>query len=198
MKKQKIQMIVLLVILGLAIAAYFGFKAYNDKKAEEEEAASTFTAYTVDTSDITRIECESESGSFSLDYDSDADSWSFTDDPSTAVSSSEASTLADDLSEITSDHEVADITEPADYGFDDPMITITVTHADGSQDTLYVGDENTTISEYYFRVGDSTTIYTVDSDFVNDFNVDKSSLVDTSSSSSSSTDEPTEAVSSSS
>ena len=194
MKKQKIQMIVLLVILGAAIAAYFGFRAWKQKQDDAEN--QTYTAYSVDQDDITGIECHNDAGSFAISRDSSKGNWTFDDEPDETVDATQADNLAKKLSEISSDHEVNDVTKPEDYGFgDDPTITIQITRKDGTTDTLYVGSENSTISEYYFRVGDSDTIYTVSTDFVNAFNVDQPSLVSKSASSSSSADQPTEAVS---
>lgn len=197
MKRQKIQLIVLLIICGVALAAYFGFKHYNDK--QEAAADTTYTAYTVDTSQIQQIDCHNEAGSFTVARGDDDDSWVFPDHPDETVDTSQVESMLNLLSEIKSDNEVTNVTSPEDYGFgDDPTITIELTMKDGSKETLYVGSKNSTISAYYFRVGDSDTIYTVNTSFYSTFNLDHPSLVSTDSTSSSSTEQPTEAVSSSS
>jgi len=195
MKKQKIQLIVLLVICGVALAAYFGFKQYNAKHDDTED--TSYTAYTVDTDQIQQIDCQNEKGSFSVARD--GDTWTFPDDPGEKVDTAQVESMLNLLEKITSDNEVTGVTSPEDYGFNDnPTMTISLTMKDGSTETLYVGDTNKAISAYYFRVGDADTIYTVDASFVVTFNVDQSSLVSTDSSSSSSAEQPTEAVSGSS
>lgn len=204
MKKQKIQMIVLLIVLGAAILAYFGIRAMTQKKEASEQAPS-YTAYTVDPKNIANITCHNQAGSFALDYDADKDRWTFTDEPNEVVDQSQAKLLADALKEVTSDNDIKDVKDPEDYGFgENPTMTIDLTMKDGTKTTLYVGSQNSAISEYYFRVGDSDTIYTVSNTFFTDFNVDQPSLVSkdsgdaASSSSSDAADEPQEAASSSS
>lgn len=196
MKKQKIQLIVLLIICGVALAAYFGFKHYNEKQEAAEDVS--YTACTVDTDQIQQIECHNDAGSFTVARGGD-DSWVFPDEPDETVDTTQVTSMLNLLSEITSDNEVTGVTSPEDYGFgDDPTITIKLTMKDGSTETLYVGSKNSTISAYYFRAGDSDTIYTVNTSFVNTFNLDQPSLVSTDSTSASSTEQPTEAVSGSS
>lgn len=53
MKKQKIQLIVLLIILGAALIAYFAIRSAAKKKEAEENTAK-YTAFSLDPDDITR------------------------------------------------------------------------------------------------------------------------------------------------
>lgn len=177
MKKQRKHLIILLIILGAAVAAYFIINALADKKEADEQAAS-YTAYSTDPENITVLEVHNQAGSFTLAYDSDNDKWTFPDFPNETVDSSQAKLLADALREVTSDNEITSVTDPEDYGFDgSPAITIDLTFKDGTKTRLSIGDENQTISEYYFRVDDSDTIYTVDSSFYSTFNTDPTSMI---------------------
>lgn len=61
MKKQKIQFIVILIVLAVLIAATFGMKWYNKNKEEEktaEEEASTIYISKVDVDTITAFSYE--------------------------------------------------------------------------------------------------------------------------------------------
>ena len=105
--------------------------------------------------------------------------------------------MTDALSDLSSDNEITDVTDFTQYGLDSPVMTITITLSDGSTHKLEVGDYNSQISEYYLRVDDADTVYTISSTIYSDFNLTTSNLV-ASTSSSSSEDTPTEAVSGSS
>lgn len=199
MKKQKIQLIILLVILGCAIGAYFAAKAYSAHK-EASEKSPTYTAFSLsddDVSGIQNITVTNDAGGFNVNHDSDADTWSFSDFPDETVDTTQIKTMTDALSDLSSDNEITDVTDFTQYGLDSPVMTITITLSDGSTHKLEVGDYNSQISEYYLRVDDADTVYTISSTIYSDFNVTTSNLVSTASSSSSE-ETPTEAVSGSS
>ena len=199
MKKQKIQLIILLVILGCAIGAYFAAKAYSAHK-EASEKSTTYTALSLsddDLSGIQNITATNDAGGFNVNHDSNADTWSFADFPDEKVDTTQIKTMTDALSKLTSDNEIKDVTDFTQYGLDKPAMTVTITLQDGSTHKLEVGNYNSQISEYYLRVDDASTVYTISSTIYSDFNVTTSNLVATSSSSSSE-ETPTEAVSGSS
>ena len=199
MKKQKIQLIILLVILGCAIGAYFAAKAYSAHK-EATEKSTSYTALSLsddDISGIKNITAANDAGGFNVNHDADADTWSFADFPDEKVDTTQIKTMTDALSDLSSDNEITDVTDFTQYGLDSPVMTITITLSDGSTHKLEVGDYNSQISEYYLRVDDADTVYTISSTIYSDFNLTTSNLV-ASTSSSSSEDTPTEAVSGSS
>ncbi len=199
MKKQKIQLIILLVILGCAIGAYFAAKTYSAHK-EASEKSPTYTAFSLsddDVSGIQNITVTNDAGGFNVNHDSSADTWSFSDFPDETVDTTQIKTMTDALSDLSSDNEITDVTDFTQYGLDSPVMTITITLSDGSTHKLEVGDYNSQISEYYLRVDDADTVYTISSTIYSDFNVTTSNLVSTDSSSSSE-ETPTEAVSGSS
>ena len=199
MKKQKIQLMTLLVILGCAIGAYFAAKAYSAHK-EATEKSTSYTALSLSDNDISGIKnitAANDAGGFNVNHDSDTDTWSFADFPDEKVDTTQIKTMTDALSDLSSDNEITDVTDFTQYGLDSPVMTITITLSDGSTHKLEVGDYNSQISEYYLRVDDADTVYTISSTIYSDFNLTTSNLV-ASTSSSSSEDTPTEAVSGSS
>lgn len=183
MKKQKIHLIVLLIVLGAALLSYLGVTKYNEKKEEEEKAeeeASTSTALELNPDDIVKIDCSNDAGSFSLTKD--GDTWTFTDQPDEEVDTSQVDTMLDDLEKIESDNEITDVTDFEQYGVqddqEDPTMSIVIEMSDGTTHTIIVGDYNDTISEYYMRVdGSKDTVYTLSTTIYSDFNVSQPDLV---------------------
>ena len=76
MKKQKIQFIVILIVLAVLIAATFGMKWYNKNKEEEktaEEEASTIYISKVDVDTITAFSYEVDHVTYT--FTKDGDTW---------------------------------------------------------------------------------------------------------------------------
>lgn len=74
MKKQKIQFIVILIVLAVLIAATFGMKWYNKNKEEEktaEEEASTIYISKVDVDTITAFSYEVDHVTYTFTKDGD-------------------------------------------------------------------------------------------------------------------------------
>ena len=83
MKKQKIQFIVILIVLAVLIAATFGMKWYNKNKEEEktaEEEASTIYISKVDVDTITAFSYEVDHVTYT--FTKDGDTWTYDGDTS--------------------------------------------------------------------------------------------------------------------
>ncbi len=179
MKKQKIQLIALLIVLVACIGGYFGASAYSKKKQAEEEKEESYTALTLgEDAEITGITVSGAEASYALVKEDDT--WKFADNADAKVTESSVTTMTEDLAEITGDNEIADVTDFAQYGLDDPQLTIQFTLSDGTGHTVKIGDKNSTISRYYLQVDDSTTVYTVTSTLYSTFNKTVEDLTDTS------------------
>ncbi len=190
MKKQKIQLIVLLIVLIACIGGYFGASAYSKKKQAEEEKEESYTALALgEDAEVTGITVSGAEASYALVKEDDT--WKFADNADAKVTESSVTTMTEDLAEITGDNEIADVTDFAQYGLDDPQLTIQFTLSDGTGHTVKIGDKNSTISRYYLQVDDSTTVYTVTSTLYSTFNKTVEDLTDTSEDDSEDTSEDT-------
>lgn len=179
MKKQKIQLIVLLIVLIACIGGYFGASAYSKKKQAEEEKEESYTALALgEDAEITGITVSGAEASYALVKEDDT--WKFADNADAKVTESSVTTMTEDLAKITGDNEIADVTDLAQYGLDDPQLTIQFTLSDGTGHTVKIGDKNSTISRYYLQIDDSATVYTVTSTLYSTFNKTVEDLTDTS------------------
>ncbi len=186
MKKQKRQLVVLLILLVLAIGAWQGLKAYNIKQEEKEAAASTVDILSVATDEITSLTVNNGNGSYQLNYD--GSTWSFADwdaiseELATAdsdvtdsvsytgnVSATEIATLTWKLEDVTGSQEIANVTDFTRFGLDEPQISVVVVLADGTEHTLTIGDYNETASVYYLRLDESSSVYAIDSSLYSTF-----------------------------
>ena len=181
MKKQKIQLIVMLVILLAFIGCFFGLKSYNEAK-ENEVDEPLYTAWSLDSEDIATIHVVNSTDDYELEYFDET--WYFVDDAETALTQSTVTSMISDFCDITSDKVIESPENLSDYGLETPEITVTATMTDGTTHTLYIGDLNETASLYYIMIDDSDTVYTVSSTLHTHFNKTADDLIDTSASSS--------------
>lgn len=261
MKKQKTQLIIILVVLAVMVASYFALSAHN-KKVVEDEATDDYTLVTIDTTKISEIkvtkttktevtvsaDSASEESSVTDSANADAEA-SNTEDTNTedaltgdATEATESATVVEGASEetaasetaattvaateqasaaepvyeytsevaydlvlengtwylasdkslaidqdivasliakaatVTSNKEIAGVTDFAQYGLDHPSLTIEITLNDGTKTTIYVGDYNSVSSLYYARIGDSANVYMITATLSTSFGVDGSSF----------------------
>ncbi len=173
MKKQKTQLIVVLVILLICVGGYFGLRHYNSV-IEAQEAEAEYTILTVAEDDITQVVSSNENGE--LNITKVDGTWTFTDDETQSVDQDAVSTMLSNVLEVTSDQAISDVTDMSVYGLDEPVVTITLVTTDGSH-TLKFGDFNETNSLYYMQFDDETTVYTVSSSIYTAFSKTNEDLV---------------------
>ena len=277
MKKQKTQLIIILVVLAVMVAAYFALSAHN-KKVAEDQLTDDYTILTMDTTTINEVkvtkttktevgtttdvavegasdeaadaaegasdsateetsaadsatdatveevtdvdategaseavaETASEGTSTetaeavegtqtadAADGTSDAEAveptyeytsevaydlvlengaWVLASDKTVELDQDSITYLLSSLASVTSNKEIAGVTDFAQYGLDHPSLTIEVTKNDGTKTTIYIGDYNSVSSLYYARIGDSANVYMINSTLSSSFGVDASSF----------------------
>ena len=162
MKKQKIQLIVILVLLIVFVGGYFGLKKYNENvQAKESEPKYTALALT-DQDENESIEVTNLNGTFDIEKDENGDYY-LKDNDSINVDRDKIDSKIEEIKTITSEQVVDGAENLADYGLDDPDVTVVISLKDGESHTLYFGDFNQSASTYYLKVDDISTIYTVSS-----------------------------------
>ncbi len=191
MKKQRIQLIILSVVLLVCCAGFFAARFYAEKTEQEEQAKEEgiYTALSFEKSSLRQLSIAGEKGELALSYD--GSDWSFvndidaeeaalngadadtedtaaeadseTDDSGTSyeVNSSVANEILERLAKLTSSNEVNHVTDMDSYGLDAPVLTVMITLQDDTQHTVEVGSRNEMISAYYIRVDGGDTVYTL-------------------------------------
>ncbi|PWT28409.1 DUF4340 domain-containing protein [Butyrivibrio fibrisolvens] len=258
MKKQKTQLIIILVVLAVMVASYFALSAHN-KKVVEDEATDDYTLLTLDTTKISEIkvtkttktevtneadsaadgtsandagaeasntedtsssaaagdsadttasealtadaaattdavaegtstEGSSAEGSSAAEpvyeYSSEVaydlvlenGTWYLASDKSLEVDQDSVASLISKVATVTSNKEIAGVTDFAQYGLDHPSLSIEITLNDGIKTTIYVGDYNSVSSLYYARIGDSANVYMITATLSTSFGVEGSSF----------------------
>ena len=160
MNKKKKQMFLLISILVLLLAVLFVIKTAAQKQEEEnarEEEASVVYINQMD--NIVGISYDAGNGE--MVFEKSEDVWTYVPDPDFPLNSSYPENIVYDFSALAAERELEGADDPADYGIDEPLYTITLTDTEKGEETLYFGDMS---GDNYYVMAESTgKIYTVSS-----------------------------------
>lgn len=166
MNKQKKQLFLLLGVLVLFIAAYFGLQAYNNAAAEKEKEVEGEEVISMDYSDVEILEFTADEGL--LQFECIDGTWYVTGDHSQNVKQYRIKSILNGIAcPLLSEGTIKNVTDLSLYGLDEPAQEILVGN-DAEKYTIYVGDNNSMLYTYYVYLStDPTTVYAVGSENIN-------------------------------
>lgn len=177
MKNKTVKMVLAVVVLGVCCGAYAGVKTYvahQEQKESEEDSEESTTVFTASTDNIKSLD-------FMVDdtettFEKDDDSWVKKDETDFPVNQTTLDSAASAIASVDSDRVLEDVDDLSEYGLDSPSNTIKIVTKSDKEDgddittTLYVGDKNSSTSQYYVRKDDDEkTVYLIDSSCVEPF-----------------------------
>lgn len=174
MKKKRIQLIVLLIICLLCIGAYFLVK-HLDLSETEETAPEAAVVTDFSSEEVLSL---SVTGDHTLNFVKEVDTWYNADDREMNLDQTQISALINNINHITTDTVVGTPENPAEYGLDNPVSTITAGLENGSSVILYVGNANDITGDYYIRSEGSSQVYAVSSYIVTSFDREPEDFVE--------------------
>ena len=163
-KKKQIPAIwILLGVLVLLLAVYFGIKIMNKKQEQKAaEQAEAETVYITDISEVKKIRYDIGNGEMAFEKQDDV--WVYTADNDFPLLQSYPGGLADTFGKLKAERELKDGDALSEYGFDEPVYTVILTDSDGNDTELYFG--NSVGDNYYVTVGDTGEVYTASSSVI--------------------------------
>ena len=169
MRKKNKGILILLAVLILLVAVYFGLRTWNaqqEEKAQEEQEAAT--VHVTDTSAEDIVSLKFNVGNGDLEFSKEDDQWYYTPDKDFPLQHSYPEDMAETVGSITAGRELTDGDSIDAYGLDEPAYTIEYTDADGNTAELLFGDM--TGDDYYVMLNGNDTVYTVNSSVIDPFN----------------------------
>lgn len=165
MKKQKIQMCILLAVCGLCVGGYFAISGH-EFEIKEELSEVLVTDFNKD--DVTGL---TVSGDYELKLVKGDDGvWREESIPEKAIKQESVNMLLSEIDNITTSETVIEAPEDlSQYGLDEPFRTITAELSDGTSVTLCAGAKSDLLSKYYVKTESGESVYMVDSYIVEDF-----------------------------
>lgn len=184
MKKQIIQLSVVVCVLVVCILGYFIIKGQFDKKNEEKENQGKTTVFTLDDYKNTKKFSYKYDGN-TLTLENNNGTWKLKENTKLKIDKNVIeSEMLKELVEIQTSDVISGVENLSDYGFSkkDGNIspttnTVKVTDSNGKSSVIYIGSANPYDSTlYYIMIKGDDNIYTVSSDFVEAFNKGRSDL----------------------
>lgn len=177
MKKQKIQMLIIVAILLLGIIAYFVAVQYTKSQKQRDRDSETegqVKLTVIDPDTVDAFSYIKDGATYS--YAKADNTWICENDTSLVLDSDSIGTLLDNLKEITAMETIDSYDSLEDYGLNQPQNTISV-NCGGETTTIDIGDYNDMLSEYYMKLSGDDRIYLVDSTLYNAFSKTPDSMV---------------------
>ncbi len=179
MKKQKVQFWILVIMLVVFVAGYFGidkYVAYVEEKEAQKEAQSAIYLTELEASDIQAIAYVYNEETYSFVKEDGV--WVSTEDKTLSINQTRLENMASKLASAEAETKIENVTDLSQYGLDAPARTICYT-ANGVEYQWNVGDYNSLSYIYYISdETDSTVVYTVGSSFLTGFNYSLDELIE--------------------
>jgi len=165
MMKQQKQLLILTIVLTSLVVIFFSVKQYNKSRSDKEEATG-ITLVDVSSGDIIRFSYEYEGGTYT--YEKEENTWYYSLNHSLELTQYMLTNMISNIAPLIVQDEIAQVTDLTQYGLDEPSNTITFETADTGF-IFYVGDYNTISGVYYIIKPSDTTVYTVTSSVITEF-----------------------------
>lgn len=177
MRKQRSQLIGLLVILVVLCGGFFGIKQYNRIQAEKPEEDDSTIIVDISSEDVVRFAYDYEGEAYT--FEKKEDTWYYAEDHSLNMTQYRITNMLSNVTPLRVSNVIEDVTDMAQYGLKEPSRSIRFETATESY-IFYVGDYNAMSSVYYICSPSGTTVYTVSGQTINGFNYALEDLVEVS------------------
>lgn len=165
MKKQKRQLMLMLGVFVVVIAAYIMVSA--SKKAEA--VTSGYEVVGLSAEEVTRLIFTNESGTISLVKENGI--WICDDHREVGIDGGKVEQLLSNIALLSSEDLIEDAEDLKIYGLEDPAGTIMASNKDRKY-TIFVGDFNDTLGKYYICLEESPNmVYTAQRSVIDSFDV---------------------------
>ena len=179
MKKRYTTLLILCILLAVVAGAVVLLRSGQAEDADSSSEVATILETEAD--QITSLEWTAGDASFALqrtetDDSSSSAGWDYPANEALPLDGSVGDDLADLLAGLTAARTLDAPENAADYGLDAPRLTVTV-GTDAGSHTLLVGSVNETTGDVYIQMLDTQTVYTLESDIVDQFPTSENDLI---------------------
>lgn len=179
MKKRYTTLLILCILLAAVAGAVVLLRSGQAEDADSASEMATILGTEAD--QITSLEWTAGDASFALqrtetDDSSSSDGWDYPANEALPLDGSVGDDLADLMAGLTAARTLDAPENAADYGLDTPRLTVTV-GTDAGSHTLLVGSVNETTGDVYIQMLDTQTVYTLESDIVDQFPTSENDLI---------------------
>ena len=176
MKKQKIQLIVLVLILAALAGAFFGLRKYKEAQAQKPVEEEGVAVFELNSEDVINITYDYEGETFQ--YEKIEGTWYLAEDHTQTVKQYYLNGMAMGVSSVRASQIIENVKELGQYGLDTPQKTIVFDTA-VQRFRIYLGDKNTMTGSYYIQLPDQPdTVYIVPETYFDRFNYGSEDIIE--------------------
>lgn len=175
MKKQKKQIIGLLIALVIVVAGYLAVRyLVVDEDLVSVESVSQ-EVFHIDKE--TLVELKYTNNQETVELIKDGENWYLKDDKSVSLDQDKVANVLGFASYLNSKTVIDTPASLSDYGLEEPVYTIWLKDASGNEKTYYIGDKYVMADEYFARVEGDNNVYTIADTYPDAFDSGKESLI---------------------
>lgn len=164
MKKQKKQMMILLIVLCLFVIGYLGARAlanWADEKEAQKRAEENIRITFFESTNVTKVAHTYNGETYHFEKNEE-DEWICTEDTSLDIREAALNTMVRKAVLLSAEDKIENVTDLSAFGLAEPKVTFTF-YVGENEYTIHIGDFNTVIDLQYLCLdSDLTTVYTVD------------------------------------
>ncbi|MBP5198296.1 MAG: DUF4340 domain-containing protein, partial [Lachnospiraceae bacterium] len=171
MSRQLKQLILMLIVLVILVAVYFGVTKFQEsKKDNEEDNSSEITVLEGDVDSIESFTYNYDGNTYT--YEKEDDTWYYADDHSLEVTQYMIKNMLANLAPFTTENVLENVEDLSQFGLDEPSRTVDFV-MNGENYEVTFGDFNSIANVYYVYLnGDTSKVYTTESSTYTLFNKD--------------------------
>lgn len=177
MKKQKKQLLILIVVLFVVGMALYGVNHYNQVQSQIPEEDTDIVLVDVTMDDVCRLTYDYNGEHNTLVKKEDV--WYDEEDESLSLNQTLVENMLVSIAPLKAVSQIEGVTDLEQYGLKNPERTIVFETQDGTIHQYQVGDYNSVSSVYYLKEADNDTVYVVSSVTVTRFNKTLEDIVET-------------------
>jgi len=163
MSKRTITLIAAVGVLAAVLLAYLILSASGiGKPAETTSEPPKEMLAEYDYKKVLSVGYTLNGTELNFTYNTNNGKWVCNEYPELPINLELPTYMASAISSIQAERFIEDTNEHfADFGLDDPYLTVTISYSDGVSCEYNVGDYNSTTGTYYFNVGGTNKVYTI-------------------------------------
>ena len=177
-KKNGLLLLILCTVLAGFVILYFLLPQKKEEGAADTGETKSITVDEIDSAAVSSLVVEKK-GKETYSLVKKKDDWQFSDKSKIPLDADTVSGLFGCLSPVTASQEVRTGTDTdlAQYGLDQPAMTIRVTTSDGKEHQYMLGDPVPAIGGYYGMTSSDDTVYCFAEELYSTFDIGKNSLI---------------------
>lgn len=179
MKRQKMQLLVLLAVLLVLAGSLLVLRQYNKTRSEETDTVQGEVIADFGIEEIVRFSYDYEDNNYS--YEKLEDTWQYARNHDLNLNQYRVESMLSNVTPFVAEGIIRDVKDMSQYGLDEPERTISF-ETDTESYIFHVGDYNSVSSVYYICRPSDTTVYAVAAAAINGFNVEVLDIVEAESS----------------